>query len=176
MEWRARSPGQPLRGDNVARKAKTDEGRISLYSVKIAPNLDIIRAMAQTGISQVKMREILGVSRNTWERARAKEPAFKEALSPPKMAPQKFDRAEDVRQLEEDMKKLAHGFTRRQIRFINTRDGIEEVEEEVYYPPNFQAIRFLLMNWGGYMSEPAAQAQREKEFDHKKAMDEKNNW
>ena len=165
-----------MRGDNVARKAKTDEGRISLYSVKIAPNLDIIRAMAQTGISQVKMREILGVSRNTWERARAKETAFKEALSPPKTAPQKFDRAEDVRQLEEDMKKLAHGFTRKQIRFINTRDGIEEVVEEVYYPPNFQAIRFLLMNWGGYMSEPAAQAQREKEFDHKKAMDEKNNW
>ena len=176
MAWLARSPGPRLRGDHVGRKAKANDGRISLYSVKIAPNLDIIRAMAQTGISQVKMREILGVSRNTWERARAKEPAFKEALSPPKMAPQKFDRAEDVRQLEEDMKKLAHGFTRRQIRFINTRDGIEEVEEEVYYPPNFQAIRFLLMNWGGYMSEPAAQAQREKEFEHKKTMDEKNNW
>lgn len=174
MEWRARSPGPPLRGDHVAKKAK--DGRVSVYSVKIAPNLDIIRAMAQTGISQIKMREILGISRNTWDRARASEPAFKEALNPPKMAPQNFDRLEDVRQLEEDMKKLAHGFTRKQIRFINTRDGVEEVVEEVYYPPNFQAIRFLLMNWGGYMSEPAAQAQREKEFDHKKAMDEKNNW
>ena len=74
------------------------------------------------------------------------------------------------------MEKIAHGFTRMQTRFINTKHGLEEVEEEVYYPPNFQAIRFLLMNWGGYMSEPAAQAQREKEFDHKMAMDEKNNW
>ena len=152
------------------------KGRVSLYDVKIAPNLDIIESMARAGIQQKKMREILGISRNTWERYRKNEPAFKGALRPPKEAPRKFDRAEDVRELEESMKKLAHGFTRRQLRFINTRDGIEPVEEEVYYPPNFQALRFLLLNWGGYMSEPAAQAQREKEFEHKKEMDEKTNW
>ena len=152
------------------------KGRTSLYDVKIAPNLDIIESMARAGIPQRKMRDILGVSRNTWERYRRDEPDFKGALRPPKEAPRKFDRADDVQALEESMKKLAHGFTRLQTRFINTRNGIEEVEEEVYYPPNFNALRFLLLNWGGYMSEPAAQAQREREFEHKKEMDEKNNW
>lgn len=158
----------------MARKA--DEGRVSLYTVKIAPNLDVIRMMAQAGITQTKMRDFLGISRNTWDRYRASMPDFKAALKPPETPPQKIDRAEKVRELEASMEKIAHGFTRRQTRFINTRDGIEEVVEEVYYPPNFQALRFLLMNWGGYMSEPAAQAQREREFEHKKHMDEKNDW
>lgn len=158
----------------MARKA--DEGRVSLYTVKIAPNLDIIRMMAQAGITQKKMRDFLGISRNTWDRYRASMPDFKEALRPPETPPQKIDRAEKVRELEASMEKIAHGFTRKQTRFINTREGIEAVEEEVYYPPNFQALRFLLMNWGGYMSEPAAQAQREREFEHKKHMDEKNDW
>lgn len=131
--------------------------------------------MAQVGITQVKMREILGVSRTTWEKYKKEEKELYDALLAQKQAPI-TDRTEDVRALEESMKKLAHGFTRVQVRYINTRDGIEPVEEEVYFPPNFQALRFLLMNWGGYMSEPAAQAQREKEFEHKRAMDEKNNW
>ena len=150
--------------------------RPTVYDTKIAPNLDIIRMMAQMGITQVRMREILGISRNTWERCRVKEPAFVGALTPPNDPPLQNNRVEDVKKLEESMQMLAHGFTRTQIRFLNTRDGIEEVVEEVYYPPNFQALRFLLMNWGGYMSEPAAQAQREKEFAHKQEMDKKNDW
>lgn len=154
---------------------KTNRGRVPLYETKIAPNLDTIKAMAQVGITQAKMREILGVSKTTWEKYKRQEKALSDALLAQKTAPI-LDRTEEVKELEESMKKLAHGFTRLQTRFINTRDGIEEVVEEVYYPPNFQALRFLLMNWGGYMSEPAAQAQREKEFAHKKAMDEKDNW
>lgn len=131
--------------------------------------------MAQVGITQAKMREILGVSKTTWEKYKRQEKALSDALLAQKTAPI-LDRTEEVKELEESMKKLAHGFTRTQIRFINTRDGVEEVAEEVYYPPNFQALRFLLMNWGGYMSEPAAQAQREKEFAHKQEMDKKNDW
>lgn len=157
----------------MADKAKT--GRASLYDAKIAPNLDTIKAMAQVGITQAKMREILGVSKTTWEKYKRQEKALSDALLAQKTAPI-LDRTEEVKELEESMKRLAHGFTRTQIRFINTRDGIEEVVEEVYYPPNFQALRFLLMNWGGYMSEPAAQAQREKEFAHKQEMDKKNDW
>ena len=132
--------------------------------------------MVQAGITQKKIRDFLGISRNTWDRYRASMPDFKEALKPPETAPQTIDRKDKVRELEASMEKIAHGFTRMQTRFINTREGIEAVEEEVYYPPNFQALRFLLMNWGGYMSEPAAQAQREREFEHKKNMDEKDNW
>lgn len=131
--------------------------------------------MTQTGITQKRIRELLGVGSSAWFKYRSECPEFAEALAAKKIPPAN-DRVEDVKALEETMKKLAHGYTRTQIRFINTKDGIEEVEEEVYYPPNFQALRFLLMNWGGYMSEPAAQAQREKEFEHKKSMDEKNSW
>lgn len=160
----------------MAKGSKVDEGRVSLYTVKIAPNLDVIRMMAQAGITQKKIREFLGISRNTWDRYRASIPEFKAALKPPEAAPRKIERAEQVKELEKSMEKIAHGFTRMQTRFVNTKNGIEEVEEEVYYPPNFQALRFLLMNWGGYMSEPAAQAQREKEFEHKKHMDEKDDW
>lgn len=168
----ARSHGLPLRGDFMATKGA---GRKSLYDTKIRPNLDTIEAMARTGITQKKMREILGVSRSTWEKYKSEEKEFSDKLLACKDAP-KLDRTEEVKELEESMKKLAHGFFQLQQRYINTKEGPELVEEMVYYPPNFQAIRFLLLNWGGYMSEPVAQAQREKEFQHKKAMDEKNNW
>lgn len=154
---------------------KSKAGRPSVYDTKIKPNLDSIRTMAMNGITQTKMRELLGVGTTAWCKARKQHAEFAEAVRATKLPPIN-DHIEDVKALEETMKILAHGYTRRQIRFINTKDGIEEVEEEVYYPPNFQALRFLLMNWGGYMSEPAAQAQREKEFEHKKSMDEKNSW
>ena len=156
--------------------AKAKGERATVYTEKIAPNLDIIRSMAAAGVTQVKMREVLGISRRTWEKERASRTEFADALKPQAQAPQKLDRAEEVKALEESMKKLAHGYTRKQTRFINTKNGLEEVEEEVYYPPNFNALRFLLMNWGGYMSEPAAQAQREREFEHKKEMDDRENW
>ena len=155
--------------------AKKSAGRQSLYDTKIGPNLDTIEMMAKRGITQKKMREILGVSRSTWEKYKTEKKEFADKLMACNEAP-KLDRSEEVKALEESMQKLAHGFTQMQQRWISTREGPELVEEEVYYPPNFQAIRFLLLNWGGYMSEPVAQAQREKEFQHKKAMDEKNNW
>lgn len=155
--------------------AKKSAGRQSLYDTKIRPNLDTIGMMARTGITQKKMREILGVSRSTWEKYKTEEKEFADKLLACNDTP-KLDRTEDVKALEESMKKLAHGFYQTQRRYINTKEGPEEVEEEIYYPPNFQALRFLLLNWGGYMSEPAAQAQREKEFAHKQAMDEKENW
>ena len=154
---------------------KSKAGRPSVYEVKIKPNLDSIRTMAANGITQTKMRELLGIGVTAWTKARQQHAEFAEVLRAVKIPPIK-DHVKDVKALEETMMMLAQGYTRKQIRFINTKDGLEEVEEEVYYPPNFQALRFLLMNWGGYMSEPAAQAQREKEFEHKKTMDEKNSW
>ena len=123
----------------------------------------------------MKIREILGISRNTWDKYKAEKPEFLDALNAQKpITPE--DKAEKVKKLEEAMYKLAVGFKEHERKFMKMRDGLEQYEEEVYFPPNFQAARFLLLNWGGYMSEPAAQAQREREFEHKKAMDEKNNW
>lgn len=123
----------------------------------------------------MKIREILGISRNTWDKYKTEKPEFLDALNAPKpITPE--DRAERVKALEDAMYKLAIGFKDYEQKLMKTRDGMMPYTEEVYFPPNFQAARFLLLNWGGYMSEPAAQAQREREFEHKKAMDEKENW
>ena len=164
----------------AAKKAK--RGRKSSYDEKIAPYLEEIRTMARAGVPQSRMREMLGVSRSAWDRCKASNSELLEALAPridqggTENAQERADHAQDVKELEAAMMLIARGYVREQQRFFSTRDGVEEVTETVYYPPNFQALRFLLMNWGGYMSEPAAQAQREKEFAHKQAMDEKNNW
>lgn len=163
-------------------------GRPSAYETKIEPQLDVVRLMAQNGISQAKMREMLDVSRRTWERCKRDYPEFLDAINTPRLVRVK-NHDQDVAELEEAMNRLARGFTVKvkkyhKVKHVEYENGkrvsedeeMIEVEEEQYFPPNFHALRFLLMNWGGYMSEPAAQAQREKEFEHKKAMDEKTNW
>lgn len=163
-------------------------GRPSAYETKIEPQLDVVRLMAQNGISQTKMREVLDVSRRTWERCKNDYPEFLDAINTPRIVRVK-NHDQDVAELEEEMNRLARGFVVKvkklfKVKHVEYDNGkrlseheeIVEREEEQYFPPNFHALRFLLMNWGGYMSEPAAQAQREKEFEHKKAMDEKENW
>lgn len=161
---------------------KQKRGRRSSYDEKIAPYIDVIRTMARAGVPQTRMREMLGVSRSAWDRCKAANSDFLEALSPridqggTENAQEPVDHAQEIKELEAAMMQIAKGFERTNTRYFSTKEGLEEVEETTYYPPNFQALRFLLMNWAGYMSEPAAQAQREKEFAHKKAMDEKNNW
>ena len=137
--------------------------------------------MVQQGVSEVKIAKRLGIGYSTWRRHKAENPAFRAVLQ--------GSREETVQALEATMLQSALGFTKTvkkhyKLKHVEYENGkrlsedeeLVEVEEEVYFPPSFHAGRFLLMNWGGYMSEPAAQAQREKEFAHKKAMDEKDNW
>lgn len=156
-------------------------GRTSAYTAKIEPNLELIRSLVQQGVSEVKIAKRLGIGYSTWKRHKAENPAFRAVLQ--------GSREETVQALEAVMLQSALGFTKtvkkhyklKHVVYDNGKrlsedEELVEVEEEVYFPPSFHAGRFLLMNWGGYMSEPAAQAQREKEFAHKKAMDEKDNW
>lgn len=156
-------------------------GRTSAYTAKIEPNFELIRSLVQQGVSEVKIAKRLGVGYSTWKRHKAENPAFRAVLQ--------GSREEAVEALEATMLQSALGFTKKvkkhfKLKHVQYDNGkrlsedeeLVEVEEEVYFPPSFHAGRFLLMNWGGYMSEPAAQAQREKEFAHKKAMDEKDNW
>lgn len=156
-------------------------GRTSAYTAKIEPNLELIRNLVQQGVSEVKIAKRLGVGYSTWKKHKAENPAFRAVLE--------GSREEAVQDLEAVMLKSALGFTKKvkkhyKLKHVEYDNGkrvsedeeLVEVEEEIYFPPSFHAARFLLMNWGNYMSEPAAQAQREREFAHKKAMDEKNNW
>ena len=156
-------------------------GRTSAYTAKIEPNLELIRSLVLQGVSEVKIAKRLGIGYSTWKRHKAENPAFRAVLQ--------GSREETVEALEAVMLQSALGFTKtvkkhyklKHVVYDNGKrlsedEELVEVDEEVYFPPSFHAGRFLLMNWGGYMSEPAAQAQREKEFAHKKAMDEKDNW
>lgn len=159
----------------TAKKRGQKAGRKPIYDTKIKPNLETIRLLSQSGLTQVRIREILGISKNTWEKYKAEKQEFLDALNARKSINAE-NHDEEVKMLAASMYRLALGFEVETTEYIKTRNGVEPVKKTVYYPPNFQALRFLLMNWGGYMSEPAAQAQREREFEHKKAMDEKNNW
>jgi len=161
--------------------AENKAGRTSAYTAKIEPNLELIRSMVQQGVSEVKIAKRLGIGYSTWKRHKAENPAFRAVLQ--------GSREETVEALEAVMLQSALGFTKtvkkhyklKHVVYDNGKrlsedEELVEVEEEVYFPPSFNAGRFLLMNWGGYMSEPAAQAQREKEFAHKQEMDKKNDW
>lgn len=159
----------------TTKKKAQKVGRKPVYETKIKPHLETIRLLSQSGLTQIKIREILGISRNTWDKYKAEKQEFLDALNARKSINAE-NHDEEVKMLAASMYKLALGFEIEYTDYIKTKDDVIPVTKTTYYPPNFQALRFLLMNWGGYMSEPAAQAQREKEFEHKKAMDEKNNW
>ena len=156
-------------------------GRKSAYDEIIFPNLEQIREWITRGESEVKIAKRLRVGYSTWKKYKAEKPEFKAVLQ--------GSREEVVQELEAAMLKSAIGFTKTVKKYfklkhveyengkrLSEREELVEVEEEIYFPPSFNAARFLLLNWGGYMSEPAAQHQREKEFAHKKKMDEKSNW
>lgn len=156
-------------------------GRTSAYVEKIEPNLDRIREWIAQGESEVKIAKRLHVGYSTWKKHKAENADFQAVL--------KGSREEVVQELEASMLKSALGFAKtvkkhyklKHVEYDNGKrlsehEELVEVDEEIYFPPSFNAARFLLLNWGGYMSEPASQHQREKEFAHKKKMDEKANW
>lgn len=160
---------------------KNSAGRKSAYEMRIKPNFDSIRTMIENGFSERRAANEIGVAMSTWMKYKREKTEFSELLM--------GCREKAVKELESGMMRLAMGFTVKIKKYFKIkhveydngkkvleRDELVQVEEERYFPPSFNALRFLLMNWGGYMSEPAAQAQREREFEHKKEMDERNNW
>lgn len=161
--------------------SKNGAGRKSAYELRIKPNFDSIRTMMENGISERRIANEIGVAKSTWMKYKREKTEFSALLM--------GSREKVVQELEAVMLRCARGFTVKIKKYFKIRhveydngkkasehDELVAVEEECYFPPSFHALRFLLMNWGGYMSEPAAQAQREKEFAHKQAMDERNNW
>lgn len=158
-----------------AQKKASKTGRKPVYDTKIAPNLETIRILAQSGISQVKIRGLLGVSRNTWEKYKGEKKDFLDAVSAQKQIDPK-DHAEQVKELEKTMYKIALGYDVEREDIIRTKDGAKVVTRTEHIPPSFNALRFLLLNWGGYLSEPALQNLREREFEHKQEQDKKDDW
>lgn len=141
----------------------------------VPPNLEKIKTWLSQGVPEKDIAKSLGVSYSTWRKWK-KENDTLSAL---------FDSVEVVSRvetLENTMFKLAMGFSieKKSSKVVKNADGSERIDEgveTVYYPPNFNALRFLLTNWSDkYSNDPALIRQRREEFEHKKKMDEANMW
>lgn len=141
----------------------------------VPPNIEKIKEWLSQGVPEKDIAKTLGVSYSTWRKWK-KENDTLSAL---------FDTVEvmsRVETLENTMFKLAIGFSieKKSSKVVKNADGSERIDEgveTVYYPPNFNALRFLLTNWSdNYSNDPALIRQRREEFEHKKKIDELNNW
>lgn len=149
--------------------------RRNKFDMCVPPNIEKIKGWLSQGVPEKEIAKNLGVSYSTWRKWK-KENDTLSAL---------FDTVEvlsRVETLENNMFKLANGYTVRLKKVMKVRDAgggehLEEYEEDVHVPPNFNANRFLLTNWSSdYANDPALLRQRREEFEHKKKQDELNNW
>lgn len=146
----------------------------SKYETIIVPNMPKIKKWISDGLTDREIIGRLGISPSTWYKHKSEIADFSETVNQ--------YRAPKIEELEKTMFKLAKGFmvNKTSSKVVKNADGserIDEGKETVYYPPNFNALRFLLTNWSDkYANDPALLRQRKEEFEHKKKIDEENNW
>ena len=146
----------------------------SKYETVILPRFEEIKKWVSEGLTDREIVERLGISRSTWYKHKSDFSDFSDTVT--------VCRRPKVEELENTMFKLAQGYTVRVQDAMKVRDPgggehIELYEKDVHVPANFNALRFLLTNWSDkYANDPAMIRQREKEFEHKKKIDELNNW
>lgn len=158
--------------------------RANKYAL-IKKNFPKIEQLLQRGITEKEIARSIGVAYSTWNKYKATVTEFSELIIKSREKP--------VDELLDAMYKSGLGFTRKiqrvqkiKVEYIDpitgkklVKEELQPYEEEIYIPPNFQAAKFLIMNWGkerGYASEPKLIELREKELEHKIEQDEKNNW
>lgn len=167
-------------------KRVDDMARKSAYDKIIKPNFQKIEQLLQKGITEKNIAKSIGIAYSTWNKYKAERKEFSELILKSREKP--------VQELIDSMYKSGLGFSRTIKRMqkcktvlYNPQTGkklkeFEEMvpyDEEIYIPPNFQAAKFLILNWGkelGYSSEPAVMDLREREFKHKQEIDKQNNW
>ena len=146
----------------------------SKYETVILPRFEEIKKWVSEGLTDREIVERLGISSSTWYKHKSDFSDFSDTVT--------VCRRPKVEELENTMFKLAQGYTVRVQDAMKVRDPgggehIELYEKDVHVPANFNALRFLLTNWSDkYANDPAMIRQREKEFEHKKKIDELNNW
>lgn len=149
-------------------------GRKSKYESVIPPNMEKIKEWIRDGVTEQDIAKNLGIGLTTWKRWKKQTDEFQSIVV--------RERRPRVEELENTMFKIANGYTVRLKKVMKVRDPgggehLEDYEEDVHVPPNFNALRFLLTNWSDkYANDPAMIRQREKEFEHKKKIDELTNW
>ena len=160
--------------------------RPSAYDEIIKPNFERIENLLRKGKTERQVAKSLGVGYSTWCRYKSEKQEFRELCIK--------SREEPVDDLINAMFTSGIGFTKtiKRMQKIKTveydpvtgrklheKEEMVPYEEEIYIPPNFQAAKYLIQNWGkdlGYSSEPALVALRERELEHKIEMDKEKNW
>ena len=146
----------------------------SKYETVILPRFEEIKQWVSEGLTDREIIDRLGISRSTWYKHKSDFSDFSDSIE--------VCRRPKIEELEETMFKLAQGYTVTLQKSMKVRDPgggehIEDYEEDVHVPPNFNALRFLLTNWSeNYANDPAMIRQRKEEFEHKKKIDEENSW
>ena len=160
--------------------------RKSAYDKIIKPNFEKIEQLLQKGFTEKNIAKSIGIAYSTWNKYKAEVEEFSELILKSREKP--------VQELIDSMYRSGMGFTKTIKRMQKCKQVIyhpetgkklkefEEMipyDEEIYIPPNFQAARFLILNWGkdlGYSTDPAMLDLKEREFKHKQEMEKNNNW
>lgn len=146
----------------------------SKYETIILPRLEEIKKWVSEGLTDKEIINNLGISSSTWYKHKSEITEFSETIDE--------SRKPKVTELEETMFKLARGYRVTMNKVMKVRDvgggeHLEEYEEDVFVPPNFNALRFLLVNWSNeYSNDPGLLRQRIAEFEHRKTLDERDAW
>lgn len=163
--------------------------RPNAYEENIRPNFEKIEQLLRNGNTERQVAKMLGIGYSTWCKYKSEEEGKQEFIELIKKS-----REDPVDNLISSMYMSGMGFTKVITRMqkcktieydpITGKKAFEKevmvpYEEEIYIPPNFQAAKYLIQNWGkdlGYCSEPALVSLRERELEHKIEMDKANNW
>lgn len=158
--------------------------RKSKYEI-IQKNFSKIEQLLSKGITEREVARCIGIAYSTWNKYKAEVKEFSELIEKSREKP--------VDELINAMYKSGLGFTKTIQRATKikeekfdpetgrkyVKEKIVYYEEEIYIPPNFQAARFLIVNWGkdlGYSNDPKLLEIRERELEHKIEQDKLNNW
>lgn len=146
----------------------------SKYETIILPRLEEIKKWLSEGLTDKEIIRSLGISSSTWYKHKSEITEFSETVDE--------SRKPKVTELEDTMFKLARGYKVTVNKVMKVRDAgggehLEEFEEDIFVPPNFNALRFLLVNWSNeYSNDPGLLRQRIAEFEHRKTLDERDAW
>lgn len=158
--------------------------RKNKFDTVIKKNYAKIEQLLSSGMTEKKVASSLGIAYSTWNKYKAEIPEFSELIIKSREKP--------VENLVNRTYKSAMGFKMTIKKHMKVKKAvydpisgkkiaeeevIEPYDEEIYIPPNFQAAKFLILNWSdGFASEPAMVKLRTKELEHKIEMDKNNNW
>ena len=159
-------------------------GRKNIYNSKIKSRFKDIAKWSKEGATERSIAKKLGISYSTFNKYKAEKKEFMELL-----INSKNDCVDDI---ENSTFLSAIGFTKtikkamklKDVQYENGKrlsetERIEFYDEEVYYPPNVNAQKFLLMNWGkdrGYSHDPQSLEVKKEELELKKKVADKNEW